>query len=115
MVQDSGSFVLGVDGGGSKTLAVLADAHGRELGRGYAEGCNYQVVGIDAAKTAITAAIQAAFSTAGIPAQPVKSLCLGLAGVGRPEDRGWVDEFVRQAKLAERLTIANDGQLLLWA
>lgn len=115
MTQEFGPFVIGVDGGGSKTLAILADGRGRELGRGVAEGCNYQVVGMEAAKSAIRTAIQGAFSAAGIPNQAVKSVCLGLAGIGRPDDRGWVEEFVHEEKLAEHLTIANDGQLLLWA
>ena len=115
MAQDYGFFVIGVDGGGSKTTAVLADGRGREIGRGNAEACNYQVVGLEPAKAAILSAIQSAFQTAGIPCQPVKVVCLGLAGTGRPEDRTWVEEFVRQNNLAARLTIANDGQLLLWA
>jgi N-acetylglucosamine kinase-like BadF-type ATPase len=115
MVQEPGFFVIGVDGGGSKTLAILADSRGRELGRGVAEGCNYQVVGMEAAKAAIRTALLGAFTAAGIPNQPVKALCLGLAGIGRPDDRAWVEEYVREEHLAERLTIANDGQLLLWA
>ncbi len=115
MAQEIGFLFIGVDGGGSKTLAVLAGERGQELGRGSAGGCNYQVVGIEPAQAAITSAIQGAFGVAGIPYQPVKCLCLGLAGVGRPDDRAWVEEFARQNRLAERVKIANDGQLLLWA
>jgi N-acetylglucosamine kinase-like BadF-type ATPase len=107
--------VIGLDGGGSKTLAVLADRAGRELGRGTADASNYQVVGVEAASMAIVRAIQDAFERAGIDFQPAAGLCLGLAGVGRPEDRAWVEELVRREHLAENWVIANDGQLLLWA
>jgi N-acetylglucosamine kinase-like BadF-type ATPase len=107
--------VIGLDGGGSKTLAVLADRDGHELGRGTADASNYQVVGVEAASTAIVKAIRTAFESAGIAFQPTAGLCLGLAGVGRPEDRAWVEALVRRENLARNWTIANDGQLLLWA
>ena len=109
------NLVIGVDGGGSKTLAVLAESSGRELGRGLAGGCNYQVVGEDAARATILAAIRTAFERAGLPFKTVDGICIGLAGVGRPVDQGWVEDFVREEGLARRLAIAHDGQLLLWA
>ncbi len=115
MAQELGFFVIGVDGGGSKTVAVLADGRMRELGRGQAGPSNYQVVGIEAAQEAIRTAVRGAFEVAGLPPMPVRTICLGMAGVGRAEDRGWVDELARSAKLAERVIVANDGQLLLWA
>ncbi len=109
------NLVIGVDGGGSKTLAVLAESSGRELGRGLAGGCNYQVVGEEAARATILAAIRIAFERAGLPFKTVAGICMGLAGVGRPVDQGWVEDFVREEGLARRLALAHDGQLLLWA
>lgn len=115
LVNNPSDLVIGVDGGGSKTLAVLADRSGRELGRGLAGGSNYQAIGVRAAQEAILTAIRAAFISAGLPFTPVKRLCLGLAGIGRPEDRDWVQDFFIRARLAEHLMIANDGQILIWA
>jgi len=109
------SYFIGLDGGGSKTLAVLADERGQELGRGLTGGCNYQAIGITCAQDAIREAIRQAFDQAGLPVLPATGMCLGLAGVGRPEDRQWVEDFIRAERLAERWKIANDGQLLLWA
>ena len=37
--------VIGIDGGGTKTVAVLADANGRELARSVGAGANLQTVG----------------------------------------------------------------------
>jgi len=85
------------------------------LGRGLTGGCNYQAIGITSAQDAIREAIRQAFDQAGLPVLPAAGMCLGLAGVGRPEDRQWVEDFIRAERLAERWKIANDGQLLLWA
>jgi N-acetylglucosamine kinase-like BadF-type ATPase len=108
-------LVIGVDGGGSKTLAVLAESSGRELGRGLAGGCNFQVVGEQAARATILTAIRTAFERAELPFKTVAGICMGLAGVGRAADQDWVEDFVREEGLARRLAIAHDGQLLLWA
>ena len=43
------SYYLGVDGGGSKTLAVIVDAQGRERGRGHAGSANHTGVGLEQA------------------------------------------------------------------
>jgi N-acetylglucosamine kinase-like BadF-type ATPase len=45
----SSEFALGVDGGGSKTLAVVVDAEGNERGRGVAGSANHTGVGIEQA------------------------------------------------------------------
>jgi len=111
----SARLVAGVDGGGTKTLVVLADENGRELGRGLAGGSNFQVVGEEAASAALQAAFAAAFASAGVEMSTLAGLCLGLAGVGRPEDRGWVDRFIEERRLADRWRISHDGELLVWA
>ena len=43
----SRSYAVGVDGGGSKTLALVVDAQGNERGRGIAGSANYAAVGIE--------------------------------------------------------------------
>ncbi|MEH1821958.1 MAG: BadF/BadG/BcrA/BcrD ATPase family protein, partial [Nostoc sp.] len=42
------SYVLGIDGGGSKTVCVLMDNSRQLLGRGEAGPSNYQSIGIEA-------------------------------------------------------------------
>ncbi|OZB94190.1 N-acetylglucosamine kinase [Paenibacillus sp. XY044] len=49
--------LLAVDGGGTKCLAVLADAEGRMLASGRTGSCNYQGVGREAAALELTRAI----------------------------------------------------------
>ena len=49
-------LLLGVDGGGSKTHALVADGEGRLLGFGRSGGSNYEAVGIAQAKKALAAA-----------------------------------------------------------
>ena len=50
------TLVLGVDGGGRKTYAVVADEHGEVLGTGQAGASNWEIAGADGARAAIASA-----------------------------------------------------------
>ena len=75
--------VLGIDGGGTKTVAVLMNQTGQLLGAGDGGPSNYQSAGIETARYSLESAILQATQN---NKEPIKAICLGLAGVGRPED-----------------------------
>lgn len=108
-------LVLGIDGGGSKTLALVADDSRHVLGRGAAGASNYQAVGVDAALAALDNAIADAVASAGLAHSRFAAACIGMAGVDRPEDhallRGWADRSLPGIPVA----IVNDAQLVLAA
>jgi N-acetylglucosamine kinase-like BadF-type ATPase len=108
-------LLLGLDGGGSKTLALLADATSRVLGRGTAGSSNYQNIGAEAAWAALDGAIAAAFADAGRPVGPLAAVCLGLAGVDRPEDRTLFEGWAAGRFGSALAVIANDAELVLAA
>ncbi|HEY7357875.1 MAG TPA: BadF/BadG/BcrA/BcrD ATPase family protein, partial [Ktedonobacterales bacterium] len=108
----AGPLFLGIDGGGSKTLAVIVDAQGQERGRALAASSNYQAVGIEPALAALHAAAEQAARAAG-GALPVKAAWLGLAGVDRPADQRLL--LPRLHALAATTRLTNDAELLLSA
>ena len=115
--EDRGVLVLGIDGGGSKCAVVLArltaaGAGGMQIvGRGRGGPANPRVAGHDVARASITTAIEAAFADAGLELRPVAAACLGLAGVGLPEDRDAVIAWATQARLADTVLVVPDGLL----
>ena len=108
-------LVMGIDGGGSKTLALLADENGQVIGRGLAGASNFQLEGIPAACNALQEAMREAFRSAGLPERKLSALCLGMAGVSRPADSQWLDDWLAGESVAESVDIVTDGALLLWA
>ncbi len=110
--RGAGPLFLGIDGGGSKTLAVIVDAQGQECGRALAGGSNYQAVGTESALAALHAAAEQAVLAAG-GCLPVKAAWLGLAGVDRPDDQKLL--LPRLHALAETTRLTNDAELLLSA
>jgi N-acetylmuramic acid 6-phosphate etherase len=113
------TLLLGVDGGGTKTTAILAEyAAGeppRVLGRGTSGPSNPLVAGMHAAQTQIAAAVTAAFQAAGRPVAPVAALGLGAAGTGREPVRRAFVEWCEQSGLAVRCCVGHDAQLILRA
>lgn len=107
--------VLGIDGGGSKTLARVAGADGQPLGRGEAGPSNYQGVGLAAALDALETAVAAALADADRSRADLIAACVGLAGVDRPADRERLAAWAAHYLPGVPVTIANDAQLVLAA
>jgi N-acetylmuramic acid 6-phosphate etherase len=109
------TLLLGIDGGGTKTTALLAEADGRVLGRGVTGSSNYHAVGADTARDSVRAAVQTAFGEARRTPLALEAVCLGLAGAGRAPDRALFGDWaVREWPNAKRL-IVNDAELVLAA
>lgn len=123
-------LVIGVDAGGSKTLALAADIDGNIRGRGLGGPANYQSIGTEAAFAAIASAIAAGLRDAGADprssgshgpdapksgAQTLRAICLGMAGVDRPEDRALVLRWAQEAFPGVPLRLVNDALIVLAA
>lgn len=118
-------YTIGVDGGGTKTLALLADLDGNILARGLGGASNFNAVGFAAACVAIETAITAAFISLAEQGQvtldfptyhlPISALCLGLAGAGRPEDAAQFSAWAREKFSGAALKVVSDAEILLAA
>jgi N-acetylglucosamine kinase-like BadF-type ATPase len=111
----SAPLLLGVDGGGTSTVAWLADATGVVLGRGLAGPSNSKAVGMPAALAALEQAVDEAFRSAGVPPRPVEVACLGLAGFGRPDDQRVLRDWSDGRHVARLLLPVTDGDLVIAA
>ena len=112
-------YVLGVDGGGTKTEAWLANCGvgllPARLGVGTGGPSNPHAVGLEAAQQNILATVQAAFSVAQVKPHPVAAACLALAGVGRESIREAMQAWSQSVGFAERVQVVHDAQAVLHA
>jgi len=114
MLSNTKRLVLGVDGGSSKTMALLADEDGIILGRGSSGPSNFYTAGRQASQEAIRSAVRAAYIQANIPQEPAAVMSLGLGGVDRPEERSQVTNWLTDHGFAQDCIVENDVFLLLW-
>ncbi|MBO6573793.1 MAG: hypothetical protein JJ896_00125 [Rhodothermales bacterium] len=100
--------VLGIDGGGSSTRAVLAGPDGAVLGRGAAGPSNPLSVGREQTATAIHAAVTAAWMTARMDRRQAGAAVLGIAGLLGDEYRGMIHEVSQELSLAAEVRVTHD-------
>jgi len=104
-------YLIGVDGGGTGTRAIIANRDGTTLGAGVA-GPSALGQGVDAAWQQILLAIAQAFSSASL-ALPDWSDCAmgaGLSGVGHRASR---DAFLSQSPGFSPLVLESDAYTML--
>jgi N-acetylglucosamine kinase-like BadF-type ATPase len=110
MVRD---VFVGVDGGGTKTVAVLLDGHGHEIARAASGSSNFHSVGPAVAGASLQEAISGVLSAAGLTAAQVTAAALGMAGAARPEDQELVRTLLARIASFQRVIITHDAEAAL--
>lgn len=117
--MQSNELVLGIDGGGTKTVAWLArcspSAEPSVLGRGMAGAANPQAVGFAKAIENLDRAIAAAFDHAQTESGPLAAAVLALAGSDREENRQVLRQWAKHRHLAHRFRVVHDALPVLAA
>jgi len=106
------NYIVGVDGGGTKTLALLGNLDGNVLARGVGGPSNYNVISFDAACSSLESAINLARKD--YPGE-ISALCLGLAGAGRTEDIERFQDWAIHTFPKTAVKVVSDSEILLMA
>ena len=104
-------YFLGVDVGGTKTHALIADETGRALGFGAAGSGNWEGVGYSGFTSVIKKAAGCAAEMAGIRLGKVAGAGFGIGGYDWPSQRAPHLEAIQPLRLRCPLEIVNDATL----
>jgi glucosamine kinase len=121
------TFHVGIDGGGTRTRAVVLDEAGRELARRTGPAGLVRPEDPSAAAEAVAGLVRAVLEDAAnarpgagrdayrtVAGAPVAaSLCCGLAGAGRPREREAVRVGLLLAHVAELVMVVGDAEAAL--
>ena len=104
--------VLGIDVGGTKTVCLLGDEEGRVLATAKGPGANLQAVGELQLEKVLHAVMEETVAQQKtVPA----AICLGIAGVDRPEDASVVRGIMSRIGYKARTLVVNDALIALQA
>jgi N-acetylglucosamine kinase-like BadF-type ATPase len=106
-------MVVGVDGGGSTTRAVLMGENYQVLGEGTAGPSNPLRVGVSASAAAVREAIDRACATGQVRRRDIVAARIGLAGARRPELRARMKDALRNLELGE-VEVVSDADIALF-
>lgn len=104
--------VIGIDAGGTKTEALLADGEGRILARARRGGANLTAHGELAVEKTLHELID---ETLGERDVRVNAICLGIAGSDREEDAVVIRGIMRRIGARARIVVTNDALIALVA
>jgi N-acetylglucosamine kinase-like BadF-type ATPase len=99
------TLVLGIDGGGTKTTALVADEEGHILAQRQGKATNPNLVGHETAAKTIHQLVTLCCDDVRCEPPELRSMVFGLAGVGRAPDRKRMREEVTRLFEVERLKI----------
>ncbi|HEX7418838.1 MAG TPA: BadF/BadG/BcrA/BcrD ATPase family protein [Thermoanaerobaculia bacterium] len=106
-------YFLGVDGGASKTAALVIDGEGQPLGRGVAGPSNHLRVGIETATRNIERAVNIALVEAGMAIRQVEYAYCGIAGADHPAHRQRVIDSLHIFFPRGNFIVDNDARIAL--
>lgn len=108
-------YVVGIDGGGTKTVAAIVDEAGRLCGVGNGGPANYDAIGIEAAQAGIQQAVERASQMAQLSPQHFAGAFLGIAGVVSPSDMRIVRTMAHSLALSapEHIGVDHDCRVAL--
>lgn len=104
-------LLLGVDGGATKTIALIADASGAVLGAGRSGSSDIHDEGsLEVAVANVMTSVREAAAEAGLQPRDVDASVFGLCGADWPEDVAfYADSLSKQLGLTTAPVVTNDA------
>jgi N-acetylglucosamine kinase-like BadF-type ATPase len=106
-------FFLGIDGGGTKTQAIITDANFQILGEGKSSASNPHRVGFKEAVANIKKATDEALQKAGLQLQDIAAACAGIAGISHPIHYHTMKDALDRTLGLENLQLVTDARAAL--
>ena len=107
--------VLGVDGGGSKTHAVVATLGGSVLGAAVRGPSNWEEIGLPRAADTLDRVVSEALEAAGVARDALSASVFGLAGADWDSDQDRIGNVLTRLRLSGARLITNDAFVALRA
>jgi len=107
------AIVVGVDGGGTKTRALVADESGKALADVEGPGSAVKPGQADRSAQVIAETVALALEAAEMTHVMPKVLCVGVAGVGRENERQALWQALAEREISEEILVHADATVAL--
>lgn len=111
-------YYIGIDGGGTKTHAVIANANGVVLDEHFAGPTNFQIIGESQSAEIILELIESCCESVSCKPSAIASVVAGITGAGRIEEQQRivkaVSQYAKQKKIRlEKFIVESDARIAL--
>lgn len=106
-------YIIGIDGGGTGTVGILTTEIGQRLAQVQLGPSNYHVVGEAKTQAVLRSVVEELCEKAGIPPASSIRFCLGMAGLGRAEDKKVISRICDELGINENRILTHDAHIAL--
>lgn len=106
-------YVIGIDGGGTKTKLTLSDMEGNVLETAVSGPSNILSSGYDVAKQSIQEVIEEGVVKAGYRLEDCEALCIGVAGAAREAIKSQLETIIQETGYTNKMIITHDAETAL--
>jgi glucosamine kinase len=107
------SLVIGIDGGGTKTRALLTDERGERIAEAIGAGSAVRPQEVERSAGVIAGVVRDALEIGDVAGQRPRVLCVGVAGVGREPERQELVDALAAYHIAEEIVVQTDLAIAL--
>jgi glucosamine kinase len=107
------SIVVGIDGGGTKTRALLADEHGEVIAEAVGAGSAVRPHEVERSAGIIAGVVRDVLEQGEMRDARPRVLCIGVAGAGRETERQALWESLVAQQLADDVVVQSDFAVAL--
>lgn len=108
-------FVIGIDGGGTKSKLHIADLSGNTILELLGGPTNLYSMGAEGVERELKSLLSRTMERSGLSLTDCEALCLGTAGADRPEEKLLFRDMLKNYGVMGKLTITNDAETALVA
>ncbi|MHC1750844.1 MAG: N-acetylglucosamine kinase [Cellulosilyticaceae bacterium] len=108
-------YVVGIDGGGTKTQLWMSDMRGNILEKVQAGPSNLLSCGYDITKVSIEEVLKVGILNRGYVLEDCQVLCIGVAGGAREMTKHQITEIIRRFGYEGKLIVTHDAETALVA
>ena len=112
-IKNKMDYIIGIDGGGTKTVGMLTTTIGKEIARTQTGPSNYHVVGTEQTKKVLNEIIRKLTENVDNTTLDSIRFCLGMAGLGREEDRNIIGQVCDEIGIGKKRILTHDAHIAL--
>lgn len=105
-------YIIGIDGGGTKTVGLLTTTEGEEIAKIKNGPSNYHVVGVETTYQVLNDIIKTLTSQIDRTHDNLV-ICIGMAGLGREDDKKVINEICDKIEITTKRILTHDAHIAL--
>lgn len=106
-------YVIGIDGGGTKSVISIADLQGNIIVTEQGGPTNIRSEGESQVYNTLRYLIESTVKKANLKIEKCEAICIGTAGAGREEEQKIIKQYIQAIGIKRNIIITNDAEIVI--